>query len=89
MCTISVVMDHYEPLFPELEQFNPGTTKITVSPEMLRGLIGDFKEAVEAAKTVDRLTNQPDCIDPKKATLLERVDALEKRLDALEKLVGK
>jgi hypothetical protein len=46
----------------------------------LRKLIREFREALAAAKTVDRLTKQPDCEDPKKATLEDRVAALEKRL---------
>mgnify|MGYP000936591254 CR=1 FL=1 len=46
----------------------------------LRQLIKDFREAVDAAKRIDVLTKQPDCVDPKKATLEERVAALEKRL---------
>lgn len=51
----------------------------------LRQLIKDFKEAVKAAKTVDRLTNQPDCSDPEKAKLLKRVATLEKELAKLKK----
>lgn len=51
----------------------------------LRQLIADFKEAIAAAKTVDRLTKQPDCEDPGKAKLIDRVAELEKRLAKLEK----
>jgi hypothetical protein len=53
------------------------------SPEIeeLRKLIAEFREAVAAAKKVDELTNQPDCFDPKKATLEERVSELERRLN--------
>src|SRR5690242_16295965 len=40
----------------------------------LRALIREFREAVAAAKTVDVLTKQPDCEDPEKAKLLERVE---------------
>lgn len=51
----------------------------------LRKLIDEFKEALAAARTVDRLTNKPDCEDPDKARLLDRVADLEKRLAAVEK----
>lgn len=46
----------------------------------LRKLIDDFRQAVEAAKKVDALTAQPDCVDPKKATLEQRVEELERQL---------
>jgi len=56
-----------------------------VDPKELRELIDAFKQAAEAAKVFDRLTGQPDCEDPEKAKLVERVEALEERLDALAK----
>ena len=46
----------------------------------LRQLIAEFKEAIAAAKKVDALTKQPDCEDPEKAKLIERVAALEARV---------
>jgi len=46
----------------------------------IRQLIKEFREAIEAAKVVDRLTRQPDCVDPEKAKLEERVAALEAEL---------
>lgn len=49
----------------------------------LRQLISDFREAVEAAKKVDVLTKQPDCVDPQKSKLEIRVAELERRLDKL------
>jgi hypothetical protein len=48
--------------------------------EDLKSLIKEFKEALEAAKVVDKLTKQPDCEDPEKAKLVERVNALERLL---------
>ena len=56
------------------------------SPEELaelRKLIAEFKEAVKAAATVDRLTGQKDCVDPEKAKLEVRVAELERRLNAM------
>lgn len=35
---------------------------------------------MEGAKTVDKLTGQPDCEDPEKAKLVARVEELEKKL---------
>lgn len=88
MCVVSMVSDFYRPKFNEWTW--PGQT-ISVSPtptiqseiDALRNLIKDFREAMEAARRVDELTAQPDCVDPKKATLVDRVADLERRLDAL------
>lgn len=86
MCVVSMVYDHYSPLFPQSPNVNPGTIKFypTESSEVaeLRQLIKEFREALEAAKKVDLLTGQPDCEDPKKKTLEERVAALEKIINA-------
>jgi hypothetical protein len=50
----------------------------------LKQLIADFKEALKAAKLLDKLTKQPDCEDPEKAKLEERVAKLE---EAIKKLI--
>jgi hypothetical protein len=89
MCTVSMVYDHYRPIIPQ----PPTTTVPAVYPptvvipgvsdlEELRQLIAEFKEAVAAAKVVDRLTDQADCEDPKKASLEERVRRLEELIGA-------
>jgi hypothetical protein len=71
---------------PPIITIGSTTTEITPSlAEELRQLIREFREAVAAAKTVDRLTGQPDCADPDKAKLEERVAALEKELAKLKK----
>ncbi len=49
----------------------------------LRKLIDEFKQAIEAARTLDLLMQQKDCVDPTKAALQERVDRMEKIIDAL------
>lgn len=54
----------------------------------LKQLVLDFHEAVKAAAIVDRLTRQPDCVDPEKARLEERVRELEGRLDAVRAALG-
>ncbi len=89
MCVVSNVMDHYEnqfrvlPYIPpepsnpvDVRWFDPFGTQATE----LRNLISEFREAVAAAKVVDRLTNQPDCEDPEKVKLVARVAELEAML---------
>ena len=95
MCVVSMVHDHYEPLFPDPSgsgglgglndwlQAKKAQQNEIVDLAELRKLIAEFREAIEAAKKVDVLTKQPDCLDPEKAKLQERVDRLEKIIDAL------
>ena len=52
--------------------------------EALKLLISQFREAVEAARVVDRLTNQPDCEDLEKKKLEQRVAALEAQLAQMQ-----
>lgn len=90
MCVVSMVFDHYQEPFKQWTGTNlPDFLKPT-SPEVLelRQLIAEFREALKAAKTVDKLTGQPDCEDPKKATLEERVAALERALAGREWVAG-
>lgn len=99
MCVISNVMDHYNPLFPVPAPF-PGTvpsqtfdfTQMFTPPidlVELRKLVDEFKEAVAAAKKLDIILKQPDCIDPEKAKLEERVAALEARLAEIDTWRGR
>ena len=67
------------PPFPVTPQVAPPYTN-----EQLRELIDSLRVAVKAAETLDRITGQPDCVDPEKAALMDRVKALERRLDAIE-----
>lgn len=90
MCVISMVMDHYQPIIPAITPLPyirpaPGAVQSFEWPQSvdlvaLRRLIDEFNAAVAAAKTVDRLTGQPDCEDPEKMKLVERVAELEARL---------
>ncbi len=77
-------------------------TKPPWDPKDMEELIKNFRKAVGAAKIVDELTNQPDCVDPKKAelenhikrledeiALLKRIQALEAEAAILRKQVGK
>lgn len=83
---ITPYVDPFEPyVAPQLptQQVPPS---VIISPEetaSIKELIKSFKEALEAAKVVDKATNQPDCEDPEKKKLEDRVAALEKRLDEL------
>lgn len=99
MCVVSMVHDHFNPLFPSISPVPapvpagtpwplagliPGVLISHEEAQRIRGVIADFRAAVEAARLVDKLTAQPDCVDPEKAKLEERVAALEKRLAELE-----
>lgn len=82
MCTVSMVMDHYQPIFP-----NYPATMITIPDSLspaelkeLRALVKEFKEALKAAKLLDRVLKQPDCEDPEKMKLEKRVAKLERQL---------
>lgn len=83
----------YETLPPTqpINPFNLNDWKVISKEEVeaLKTLIREFREAIEAAKVVDRLTNQPDCVDPEKAKLEERVLQLEERIAKLEKVSSK
>lgn len=68
---------------PVLSQVNPFHLISQEEVDSLRALIKDFRTALEAAKTVDRLTNQPDCEDPEKKKLEERVTVLEQQVAQL------
>lgn len=52
---------------------------MSVEKELLdiKQLISDFRDAVKAAKTVDTLTQQQDCVDPEKEKLILRIEKLE------------
>lgn len=96
MCVVSMVSDHYSKRWP----FNDDNTALPLggiqgSPwqqipasdlDSLRQILKEFREAMDAAKKVDKLTAQPDCEDAgKKQALEDRVAELERRLDAMDK----
>ena len=98
MCVVSMVYDHFKHEFDGLNGLKTETIvsapAINLTPSFvvisqeeitsIRSLIQEFREAVAAAKVVDKLTNQPDCEDPEKKKLEDRVAELESRLAALE-----
>lgn len=96
MCVVSMVHDTYFPKFdpwinpvvPLPMPTSPPMDQIQIVPtqfDELRKLIEDYRKALEAAKVVDRLTGQPDCVDPEKAVLEKRVAELEKKVEEMTK----
>lgn len=93
MCVYSATMDFYRPRIPDIspwtpDGYNPFETK-TLGPQpvdkvdseiRIKEILEKFKRAVEASKVVDKLTDQPDCADPEKAKLEDKVRELEKLL---------
>lgn len=105
MCTVSMVMDGWNPLIPQPSRTVPWPPYPNVVPgtipdpafipynprvaeeynnEDLRKMLDAFMKVYEGAKAFDEASGQPDCEDPEKTRLLERVEELERRLDALE-----
>lgn len=88
MCVYSMVMDKYDPWIPTIERtpVEPLQWPITVQSwpttdiDKLKALIEEFKRLVQNAKEIDTKTGQPDCADPEKAKLVDRVAELEKLL---------
>lgn len=52
--------------------------------EEVKRMIQDLKEQVRAARLLDHTLRQPDCEDPEKAKLLDKVAKLEAELKALK-----
>jgi hypothetical protein len=102
MCVISMVHDHYDRTFPNpvpnwvgpfvTPQPSLGFADFVIiskdEADRMHKLIADFRSACEAAKVVDKLTGQPDCLDPGKAKLEARVAELEKKLTAIAGALG-
>jgi hypothetical protein len=87
MCNVSQIMDTWQPYIPPVTtiplptQGWPQPRRVgDLTVDELKELLAGFHLAVQGAETFDRLTGQPDCVDPEKAKLMERVEALEKRL---------
>lgn len=78
MCVVSMVYDHFKPLFPPPPPgYDYPVWPPPYSPAQTQKNINDFRKAIEAARVVDKLTGKPDCADPEKAKLEERIVALE------------
>lgn len=93
MCVVSMVHDFYDPRFrpylPIIPLVDPFIQpQLQLDAEAIKKMIEDYHKAMEAAKTVDKLTAQPDCEDPEKAKLKERVAELEAKIAAIQKAIG-
>lgn len=97
MCVMSAVMDQYKvqykphipdpytwPQQPWQHTIGPSTFELQRQINELKELLESFRKAVDAAEVFDRLTGQPDCIDPEKAQLLDRVNQLEAKIRRIE-----
>lgn len=86
MCVMSTVVDHFNPIMPQVpfvqQPFTNVPPLLGVELAELRELIAEFREAAEAAKTVDRLLGEPDCVDPAKGDLEARVRRIEEWLES-------
>lgn len=87
MCVMSMVHDHFDKIIPWVEPFSLSgpivpyvAPSATTEPFDLGKALRDYAEATKAAKVVDEATKQPDCEDPEKAKLAERVKELEAML---------
>lgn len=98
MCIVSMVHDHYNPLIPEpltlplvpVAPYSPPATSvdlavILIQMDEIKKLVQAFREDVRKAEELDASMKQPDCVDPEKAKLIDRVKQLEERIEALEK----
>ena len=100
MCIVSNAFDGFSPIIPTPTPWpvpctgipNPGlapwgpvpNTGQILNPDQLKELLEAFHAAVAAAKKADAAAGQPDCQDPEKAKIEERVAELERRLALLE-----
>ena len=78
MCIVSGVFDQARQTIPTWPQPTPVTPVADLLT--LRILIDEFRDLVDAAKRIDRFLGNPDCEDPEKAKLEERVTELERQL---------
>jgi hypothetical protein len=90
MCVVSMVHDSYTDKLPWVEPYVPpeaerwakhvvGTYPLgaPIDFNKLREMIDEFRALIEAAKFIDSKLSQPDCLDPEKAKLEEKITQLE------------
>lgn len=66
MCSVSVIYDMFKPL--------PDSWYTKERIDLFRNMVAD-------ARQFDILTGQPDCEDPEKAKVEERINAIEEQLE--------
>lgn len=87
MCVVSGAFDSLRPVMPRAETIN----WVTISPpeiEELRQLVKEFHAMIAAAKKIDFVLKQPDCVDPEKEKLELRVKELETKLAEVVRLAA-
>jgi len=98
MCVVSMVHDSFHPrIRPWVERVVPMSPEpfhpqrlapeIDLSPDELRTIrkiLDDYKKANAAARVVDDLTGQPDCIDEEKQAMAREIEELRRRLSRYE-----
>jgi len=93
MCVYSAIFDLYTPQIPVPTPTPYGPTQPwlpvlpadkPMTPEELTKLLEAFRKAAEEAKEIDKRDGNPDCEDPDKAKLLDRIAVLEHRIEILE-----
>jgi hypothetical protein len=72
-----------DPSIPRIHPAQPGDS-VFKEIKAIKEVLDDYRRAVDAAKIIDKLTGQPDCIDPEKARLEKRVLKLEAELAELK-----
>ena len=68
MCAVSVILDYMSKEVPIWSWTRP--------------VYDDFRQIIKRLEELDRNLDQPDCVDPQKQEILERI---ERRLDMLER----
>lgn len=78
--TKEVFPNPYTPPYTPVVPYTPPKIQPIIDPDQLRELIDAFRDELKGAEKFDRLTGQPDCVDPEKQKLEERVAELEEKL---------
>lgn len=76
------------PVYPTVPSVvtSPNVVALTAQPSFdfseLKKLIEEFRELIKAATLLDQKLNQPDCVDPEKAKLGEKIAKLESLINS-------
>lgn len=73
MCMVSAIMDYGIQTWPN---WNNQVTPVARDQIVLE--MSAYLELVRKAEEFDKLANQPDCVDPKKAELVQKIKDLLK-----------
>lgn len=89
MCVVSMIDDHYNRTIPwDVHVGAPLTITGALSEDSwvtvreVKNLIESYFKDREDAIRIDKNTNQPNCEDPEKAKIVERLERLEKALNS-------